>query len=157
MTRTHDQRIRSPSLCPAELWAHYALLILITFSRATVKTEFKGVFLGFSVGNEKHRRKICNTVKPTPSGTPAGNEYTNQKRGGSQQFNTVPFQLILPRGHGNVLCYATDKQWWRIYTRLGGLVFILFLQLLISSVLFFPGIARIDIPRLPRKRRRQEA
>jgi hypothetical protein len=61
--RTPDLRIRSPLLYPAELWAHTAVLIFITFSSATVKTEFKGVFLGFLETNEKDYWTLDNTVK----------------------------------------------------------------------------------------------
>ena len=63
MIRTPDLRIRSPLLSPAELWAHNDLLIFITFSTATVKTEFKGVFLGFLETNEKDYWTLDNTVK----------------------------------------------------------------------------------------------
>jgi hypothetical protein len=63
-------------------------LIFITFSTATVKTEFKGVFLGFLETNEKDHRTLDNTVKATPSGKPIAKiEESNGRRGAGIYFS----------------------------------------------------------------------
>ena len=66
----------------------YCLLVFIAFLRTPVKTEFKGVFLGFLETNEKDHQRLGNTVKATPSGKPMAKiEHGNGRRGAAIYFN----------------------------------------------------------------------
>jgi hypothetical protein len=63
-------------------------LVFIAFLSTPVKTEFKGVFLGFLETNEKDHQRLGNTVKATPSGKPMAKiEESNRRKGAAIYFN----------------------------------------------------------------------